>query len=147
MALLLERVIGFCITKLNGQREAAVDFVVKYGFVSRAQARDMVDAPVLVSVYAKGISTALLALQPFEATTIILRVGLNVVSTTNAKLELPTPQGQTITLPATWMIRVDSSYETYWSYYAEKGLIRFIAFNGLNTDFSPADYRPTDYLV
>lgn len=147
MSLLLERIIGFCITRLNGQRDAAVEFVVKRGFLSRERARAIVDAPVLVSVYTTGISSALLAAQPFLTVPIILRVGLNVVSTTNAKLELPTPQGTTITLPATWMIRVPDSYLSYWSYYADKGLIRFIPFAGLNTDFSPADYRPTDYLV
>lgn len=147
MALLLQRTIGFCITHLNGQRDAAINFVVTQGLVSLQVARDIVDSTVPVNVYASGVTPQLLLNQLFSVIPVALEPGLNVISTTSSKLTLPTPLGQTITLLATGIIQVADSYADYWKEYALKGLIRFILFAGISTDFSPLDYAATDYLV
>lgn len=142
-----ERIIGFRITNLLGSRDAALLFIRHYAFLSLERAEAIVDSDVNLNVYATGITQDLLLAQQFDAEPVLLRTGLNVISTTSSILRLPYDDGTTLTLEATAIAVVDEQYLEKWQEYVRIGVIRFVPFAGFEADYKSADFSARDWKV
>lgn len=146
--------IGFKITNLNGQREAAIEFIRSVCLlIDPTTAEKLVDGYEKYNIFSDNLTELLLAEQPFDTVPIFTTADITCINNTDFKLELGyvdhNKKAQTLQLLPTEYANITIAMMRQFEEYIKNKYIRVVPEfpPGWVGDFTVKDFEPADFYT